>query len=174
MKISADNIYAVGALLFALAAAGWDVRTRRIPNWMTLPGIVLGLLMHGIISGWMGLASAAAAAAVAGSAFLVLFIAGGMGAGDVKLITAVSAIAGWPAMPAILLGTVLTGGVLALGMAIWRGRLRATLMNVAKLATHHGQHGLVPHPEVNVLNARTLRLPYGVAIAAGCLIPLMR
>jgi prepilin peptidase CpaA len=53
-----------------------------------------------------------------------------------------------------------------------RGQLLHTLGNVATLAKHHRAAGLTPHPEINVKNTSTLRLPYGVAIAAGCMLTL--
>ena len=62
---------------------------------------------------------------------------------------------------------------MAIGLAFLRGQLKQTLFNVAALASHHQQQGLTPHPELNVLNASTLRLPYGIAIAAGSSITLL-
>jgi len=50
--------------------------------------------------------------------------------------------------------------------------LKETLLNVGALANHHKNQGLQAHPELNVRNAATLRLPYGLAIAAGCTITL--
>jgi prepilin peptidase CpaA len=38
------------------------------------------------------------------------------------------------------------------------------------LILHHQRNGLRPHPELNVLNQSTLRLPYAVAIACGCVL----
>ena len=60
-----------------------------------------------------------------------------------------------------------------------RGRLKQTLSNVAALASHHKEEGLKPHPDLHVMNANNLRLPYGVAIAAGstimfCLLGMQR
>ncbi|MGH9520151.1 MAG: A24 family peptidase, partial [Terriglobales bacterium] len=54
-----------------------------------------------------------------------------------------------------------------------RGRLKNTLANVGTLARHHAAYGMLPHPELNVMNEQALRLPYGVAIATGCWIALL-
>jgi len=62
--------------------------------------------------------------------------------------------------------------VMAIGLAFARGRLKETLLNMGALASHHKNAGLKAHPELNVRNANTLRLPYGLAIAAGCTITL--
>src|ERR1700691_4945768 len=109
----------------------------------------------------------ARAGLICGVLFLIFWLAGGMGAGDVKLMTAVAAIAGMPLVPWLLILTALAGGVMALGLAVWRGRLRETIRNVGALALHHRIEGLAPHPQLNLANARTLRLPYALAVAAG-------
>ena len=70
----------------------------------------------------------------------------------------------------LLVLTSLAGGVMGIVFAMMRGRLKQTLFNVAALAEHHKEEGLKPHPDLNVMNQSTLRLPYGVAIAAGCTI----
>ena len=95
-----------------------------------------------------------------------------MGAGDVKLIAAVGCIAGLSHIGYVLVLTALAGGVMALGLAAMRGRLKETLLNVGAIASHHGHAGLTPHPELNVLNSNTLRLPYALAIAAGSILTL--
>ncbi len=166
------GLYVAAASLLALTGAVADMRTRRIPNALTLPAIVAGLLLHSSLDGWSGLGSAALGAVIAFVVFLVFFIAGGMGAGDVKLMTAVAAVAGAHAVTEMLIMTAIAGGVLALALAVVRGRLKQTFINLRTLFIHHRIQGLQPHPELNVGNAQTLRLPYGMAIAAGCLITL--
>ncbi len=84
-----------------------------------------------------------------------------------KLMTAVGCIAGLSLIQPLLILTSLAGGVMAIGLALYRHRLKETLLNVYALAVHHGTVGLAPHPEFNVDNAQTLRLPYALAIAAG-------
>ena len=147
--------------------AACDVRTRRIPNRLTGTSIVLGLGLHLWLQGWMGLATAALAGAIGGGVFLVFYLGGGMGAGDVKLMAAVAVLAGLSHVGEILVATTLLGGVLAVGYALSQGRLKAVLTNVVRLILHHGKTGLTPHPELNLSNPLTLRLPYGIAIASG-------
>jgi len=159
-------LYPAVALACAIAGSVFDVRSRRIPNFITLPGILLGLLLHLVLGGWKQLGLAALAGLVCGIVF-VFWLAGGMGAGDVKLMTAVASIAGMPLVPWLLVLTSLAGGVMAVGLALWRGRLRETVRNVGAIALHHRFEGLTPHPQLNITNARTLRLPYALAVAAG-------
>ncbi len=160
-------LYPSVALVCALIGSVFDVRSRRIPNFITLPGIVLGLLLHFVFGGWKQLGLAALAGLICGALFLIFWLAGGMGAGDVKLMTAVAAIAGMPLVPWLLILTALAGGVMALGLALWRGKLKETIRNVGALALHHRIEGLAPHPQLNIANARTLRLPYALAVAVG-------
>lgn len=167
-KIHSELLYPVVSLAFAVTGSVFDLRNRRIPNLLTLPGIVLGLLLHLVLDGWSGLGHSALAGVIAFVVFLIFWLAGGMGAGDVKLITATGCILGGPMNVVwLLIYTALAGGVMALGLALWRGRLKDTIMNLGALVLHHRFEGLKPHPHLNVSNEQTLRLPYALAIAAG-------
>ena len=172
MVFSQEFVYPAAAAVCALIGAGFDLRSRRIPNFVTGPAMLLGLLLHLSLDGWHGLLSALASGLLCGIIFVIFYLAGGMGAGDVKLISAAGCLAGMSHAAYLLVLTSLAGGVMALALALARGRLKQTLCNVLALTSHHSQAGLTPHPEINVLNTNTLRLPYGVAIAAGCTLTL--
>ena len=168
-----ETIYPAAATICALTGAAFDLKSRRIPNFITGPSILCGLILHGMIDGWHGALVALAAGLTCGVIFLIFYLAGGMGAGDVKLITAVGCLAGFSHIAYLLILTSLCGGVMAIGLAFLRGQLKQTLVNVGTLAAHHGEAGLTPHPELNVRNRSTLRLPYGIAIAAGSTFTLL-
>jgi prepilin peptidase CpaA len=157
-----------GSLLCASIGSVTDVSECRIPNWVIGPAMAAGLMLHASAGGWRGLGDAALAGVIAGGIFLIFFLAGGMGAGDVKLMTVVGCFAGLSALPLVVISTVLAGGVFALALSIYHGRLRETLGNVVAVLQHHGRHGLKPHPDLTLSNARTLRLPFALPIAAGC------
>ncbi|GAC1445517.1 MAG: prepilin peptidase [Chloroflexota bacterium] len=159
--------YMAVAVGCALIGAAYDMQSRRVPNFLTAPALILGLALHASVGGWHDLGAAALGALISGGIFFVLFLAGGMGAGDVKLIAAVACIAGLPQVASLLILTALAGGVMALALVLVRQRFRQTVSNVGALFTHHRLHGLEPHPELNVENKNNLRLPYAVAIAAG-------
>jgi prepilin peptidase CpaA len=167
LKLTIEFVYPAASLVCAAIGAVYDVRSRRVPNFVTLPAILFGLLLHFTLGGWRQLASAAAAGLICGLIFLVFYLAGGMGAGDVKLITAAGCIAGLPLIGHLLILTSLAGGAMAIGLALYRRKLKETILNMWKLAVHHRIMGLAPHPEFNIGNAGTLRLPYALAIAAG-------
>ncbi|MGA1982886.1 MAG: A24 family peptidase [Acidobacteriaceae bacterium] len=164
--------YPATAAACALISSVFDVRSRRIPNFITMPAFLFGLALHLALGGWGQLFTALAAGIICGLVFLVFYLAGGMGAGDVKLIMAVGCIAGLSHVAYLLVLTALSGGAMAIVLAVARGRLQQTLTNVGALASHHGHEGLQPHPEINLSNRETLRLPYALAIAGGSLLTL--
>lgn len=172
-NIGTETVYLGAAAVCALSGAICDLRCRRIPNWLTGSAILLALVLHPVLGGWRSIASAVLAGLVAGGTFLVFYLAGGMGGGDVKLMTAVGCCAGLNHVAGILIATAIAGGVFALALALVAGQLKQTLCNVGQLLLHHGSVGLQPHPDRNVQNPRLLRLPYGIAIGAGAAMTLL-
>jgi prepilin peptidase CpaA len=171
-KLNIEFAYAACSLLCALVGAAYDVISRRIPNAFTFPAILFGLLLHFSLGGWRQLGSAAAGGLLCGLIFLVFHLAGGMGGGDVKLITAAGCIAGLSLVAPLLILTSLAGGAMAVGLALYHRRLKQTMFNMCALVAHHGIAGLAPHPDFNLDNAQALRLPYAMAIAAGSALSL--
>ena len=106
-----ETTYLGAALVCASIGGLTDGRCRRIPNWLTAPSILLGLMLHLVLGGWRDMAASAVAGLLAGGIFLLFFLAGGMGGGDVKLITAVCCLAGISQTVCILIATSLLGGV---------------------------------------------------------------
>lgn len=170
MAISPQTIYLTAALICASVASLHDLRSRRIPNLLTGPAILFGLLLHLVLGGPAQLGLSALAGLIAGGIFLLFFVAGGMGAGDVKLMAAVGCLAGTTYLAQVLIATVLVGAVMGIALALYRGRLRQTIGNVVTLVQHHSSEGLSTHPDLNVKNDSGLRLPYALPIAAGCLV----
>jgi prepilin peptidase CpaA len=164
--------YPAIATACAIVGSVFDVKSRRVPNIITFPAFLIGLLLHLGFGGWRQMLSSLAAGVICGLVFLVFYLAGGMGAGDVKLIMAVGCIAGMTHIAYILALTAISGGVMAVGLALVRGKLQETLLNVGELFSHHRSKGLQPHPDLNISNAQTLRLPYALAIAGGCILTL--
>src|ERR1700761_8244801 len=130
-------VYAACALFCALAGAGYDVVSRRVPNMLTFPAMLFGVLVHGSLGGWRESGSAAAAGLVCGLIFLLFYIGGGMGGGDVKLIAAVGCSAGLPLIAPLLLVTSLAGGVMAIPVALYHRRIKQTVRHLGTLAAHH-------------------------------------
>src|ERR1700688_2485033 len=149
-KMGIEFLFPAASLLCATLSAVYDVRSRRIPNFITLPAMVFGLILHAALGGWRQLATAAAGGLICGLIFFVFYLAGGMGGGDVKLITAAGCISGLSLIGHLLILTALAAGVIATGLALYRGQLVETCRNMHALAVHHQIMGLTPHPEFNI------------------------
>src|SRR5262245_59073484 len=121
-------------VLVVILAAWTDIRTRRIPNPITVAGALLGFLLHVWHSGLQGALTSIEGALLGLGLFIVFYFAGGMGAGDVKLFAAVGALVGPQALVLVFVFTGLLGGITAAAIVIWRGQWRATLPYGAVIA----------------------------------------
>jgi len=160
------------ALAVALAACLTDVRTRRIPNVLTLGAAAGACGYHLAAGGWSGLGTALAGWGVGLLMFLPLFALRGMGGGDVKLLAALGAWLG-PGLTVWLgLFTALAGGPIALIVALSKGYLGRAFRNVWGLLMFWRVAGVRPHPALTLDSPGAPRLPYAVPIAAGLVVTL--
>jgi prepilin peptidase CpaA len=156
------------ALSLGLATAVvTDVRTRRIPNWLT--GAIAGA-GFGLAFGGGGVSPSEAALGLALGLALMLpgHMIGATGAGDVKLMAAIGVFLGPSLVFRAFLYSALAGGVFALAIAARRGLLADTLLGTTQLVTAPaaGRDAIVEPTRRN-------RFAYGPAIAAGTLITLL-
>ncbi|MGA7925615.1 MAG: A24 family peptidase [Candidatus Sulfotelmatobacter sp.] len=164
-----EKCFLVGAVLVALVGAVTDVRSARIPNQLTYSALLAALILRTAFLGLSGLKSGAVGMLVAGGLFLLLFVLGAMGGGDMKLMAAVGAWVGSAQVMTLILAAALAGGVLAIGRIIWCNAVSQTLRNAMHLIAYRLTSGLQPHPELNVQSSDSIRVPFGVAIAMGAL-----
>jgi prepilin peptidase CpaA len=168
------------ALLLAmvLAAAVYDVRYRKIPNWITLLGCVLGVLLntfpgllyhHFLSADWSGLWFSLKGFGLAFGIYVVLYALRAMGAGDVKLMAAAGAIAGWQNWFGIFIITAVVGGVMSLILITVSGRVKKTLFNVSFILSElkSGRPAYLKNEELDVRSKKALGLPHGAVIALG-------
>ncbi len=160
--------------IFAVIVAAWagwlDWRSRRIPNWLTVPAFFAGLAGNSIAWGWHGAKEALAGAAVPLALLLPPVLLRGLGAGDWKLMGALGAILGWRRVLLVLLATLFVAGFIALGQMIRHRRVRTTVVNLWELVRGFFIFGLRPNPEFSLDNPRSATLPFGVAAAAATLL----
>ena len=169
MTTPANSIlYMAAAAVFACVAAASDLKTRRIPNKLTATALMSAALLHLVGGGGRGLADSLAAAAIAGGAFVIPFFLGAMGGGDVKLMAAIAAFGGLGRLADLMIATALSGGALALVVALRHGYLRNILLRFAQSCAVMLRIPVVPPPVAD--SERRIFLPYGVAIAAGSLV----
>ena len=149
----------------AVLSAAIDLRTRRIPNVITMSAAGLGLLMAA--AGWSGISVGAALGGFAVGMLCMLpgHLLGRTGGGDVKLFAALGAMLGPDRIFIAFLYTAICGGLLAVVYAVLRGRLHATLSRTGRLIVR-------PSEAKTEIEApmRGNTFPYGPAIAAGAML----
>lgn len=163
--VLAQSVAVVAVMCLAL---GWDVRSRRIPNRLTMAGLALGILLRiplGVEAVLMGLGGAGIALLVS----LPLFALGGIGGGDAKLLMAAGAFLGPEGLLIAGLAAGALGGLMAVATIV-RGRVwlpillssRDLLVNLATL----GKAGARPSLD----SPGAVKIPYGVAISLGTML----
>jgi prepilin peptidase CpaA len=187
----------IGFLLLLLLAAAWsDIRSRRIPNVLVFPGAIAGVLLHTLLPqemGALGILGSLAGLGTGLALLLPLYLLRIMGAGDVKLMAMTGAFLGAQETVTALLCVLLAGGVLALGAALWQGKLGVLWRNLnvmllgalaggaitglpvsGKPGEAIGGDGAADTVEdaVESTTESAGTLPYGVAIAAGTMVYL--
>ena len=165
-------------VLAVMAATVTDLRSRRIPNWLTVSTLVLGFVLNAVIaypSPVEGVLLAAKGFALAFALNLVVYMLHMTGAGDVKLLAAIGAMVGWSDFLGIFLLTALIGGVLAVILMLVKGRVRQTLWNVGFMVSELMQWR-APHltrEQLDVGSSKALRLPGAVRICLGVVVFLV-
>jgi prepilin peptidase CpaA len=155
--------------LFAAIAGFTDWRSRRIPNWLTIGGLVLGILVNSATRGWPGTKDSLLGAALGLALLLPFVLMRSLGAGDWKLVGALGAFLGPSRLITVLFATVLVAGLMAVILVIWKRRLGQTLRNIGRmLAAVFSFH--LPGPEVSLDNPEALKIPFGVAAAIAVLL----
>jgi len=151
-------------LAAAVACVYTDLARGKLYNLATLGGLALGLIiglwLDARADGFPHLKNALLAALAGGGLLYLVYLTGGLGAGDVKLMAAVGALSGrWDFTLTALMYAALVGAAIAIGTLIWQGRLRQGLKaSMTTLFTFR-----VRRPE----GTAPLTIPYGVAIGVG-------
>lgn len=115
------------ALLLAAIGAFTDWRRGEIPNWLTLPPLLLAPVAHGLVDGFMGLTGSLAGMLLCSLVPLLVFWKNGMAGGDVKLFAAIGAVGGvYVGLEAEFMAVVVAS-LYALGGLIWSGGLGRAL-----------------------------------------------
>lgn len=159
----------IPAVLVAIGAGVLDWRFRRIPNWLTVSGLIAGIAVNTVLFRWPGLKSALLGALLGLGLLLPFVLVRSLGAGDWKLAGALGACLGPRQLLSVLMATVLLAGVMALCAVVYRGRLTQTLRNMARMLAAFFTLRM-PGLEVSIDNPQSTKIPFGVAMAVAVLI----
>jgi prepilin peptidase CpaA len=159
------NLLVLGlAAAFAITAGLMDWRSRRIPNWLTVPGLLVGIAANAIASGLGGLKTSLLGAGLGLLLLLPFVFVRSLGAGDWKLAGALGAFVGPSVLIDLLVVSVFVAGIMALALVIYKRRLKETLGNIGRLLGALLTFRM-PAAEVSLDNPQSLKIPYGVALA---------
>jgi prepilin peptidase CpaA len=169
MLVTSPHTVALFVLL--VLAAVIDYRTMRIPNWLTVGGVLVGLLSSTMSTGRSldGFLSALAGMATGLAVLLPLYAMRVMGAGDVKLMAAVGAFLGFPAILYAVLFTFVAGGLAAAAFAIALRASRRMAHNVGAIAMSMALSAVTrTSPAASLKQVGSIgKLPYGISICIG-------
>ncbi len=154
----------IATVPIAIIAGVLDWRYRRIPNWLTVSGLAVGIVINTVLYRWPGLKTALLGALLGLGLLLPFVMIRSLGAGDWKLAGALGACLGPRQLMSVLVGTILVAGVMALGLVIWKGRLQRTLRNIAHLVGALFSLRM-PGSEVSLDDPQSTKIPFGVAMA---------
>jgi prepilin peptidase CpaA len=152
-------------MVVALLAGVFDWRWRRIPNWLTASGLAAGIVVNTVFAGLSGLKAGFLGALLGLALLLPLVLVRSLGAGDWKLTGALGAFLGPRQLGLVLVSSFLLAGVMALVVVIWTGRLKQTLVNIARILGAFVSLRMPP-AEVSLDDPRSAKIPFGVAISA--------
>jgi prepilin peptidase CpaA len=150
-------------------AAYIDGKQLRVPNWLTFPMVLSGLVYSAWVGGWAGLGDGLVGTCVGLATLLPLYAVGGMGAGDVKLMAGIGAWLGASATWNAFVVSVIVGAVMAVAMVAWRKSWKKHCGNFSQIVL---EFMTVKSPgELSRIAAerksQMLLLPYGIPICVG-------
>ncbi len=134
------------AFAFSLVGGMHDLFTKKIPNWLTLPAIVLGLVAQVWLFSLGGAVNGVLGVLIGFGLYFPIYALGYMGAGDVKLLMVIGAWTGWRFCFYVAIGAVVIGALYALVEIIYRGRLWAVIRNIYFFLRALFVPGLVAEP----------------------------
>ncbi|NIA07076.1 MAG: hypothetical protein GWP14_05490 [Actinobacteria bacterium] len=164
---------ATAILVPGVVLASWiDWRYRKVPNWLNLALILVGLTVQGIFHGWSGLGMGLLGMLLGFGLLIIPWLMHAMGAGDVKLMAAIGVWLG-PLLTirAFCVGAILAGAIAVVMILIGR-RFWQAYMNLGLIMTklHSFKTAFSDFGSVQKLKSTSQLLPYGVPLSIGALL----
>lgn len=162
-----EPVLVVALVAVLVMAIGTDLCSSRIPNWLTFPAMGFALLGHAWLGGLPAAIFCLTGLGVGLGLFLIPYISGGVGAGDVKLMAAIGALVGPSGVLISGLLAIMIGGAYAIGAMCFQWGVIATYQRLVNAAMGvFLTRGKGWTQEL----ALPFRLRYGLAIAGGTLL----
>ena len=168
-NLSIDAVLIILLACVLIAAAIIDIRVQKIPNLLTYPVMIIALVYHSIMNGFEGLLFGAEGLILGIAIFVLPYLMGGMGAGDVKLMGAVGAVIGPRGVFNASLFTAIIGGIYAFVLLLFQYKdcLGVITRSVTMLKTYAVTGHFIRIPAAE--DQKKPKLCYGLAIASGAL-----
>jgi len=160
--------WASAVLVISLSVACvYDLRFRRIPNVLVGLMLFLAILLALLGAGEVSLSQCLLGALVGLVVLLPLYVIRALGAGDVKLMSAIGAVLGVPGVIWAIVYTGMAGGVMGLAVLCWVDGWKQTAAKLAFFIRFREIAFLRPGPVESSQAAGPVRLPYALAMSAG-------
>lgn len=159
-------------IIFCLIAGYYDIRWRRIPNWLILSGLITGFVLQGASGGFSALANALQGWMLGMALLIIPFLLRGMGAGDVKLLGMVGALQGWVFVVNTFLWMAVWGGIMAIIALLASGKIQILVLQLA--ASHYPPWQVKLAVMKSKVSPGKTAIPYGVAIGLGVISSMIR
>lgn len=155
--------------LTLIVAAYIDGKELRVPNWITFPMVLSGLVFCTWVDGLSGLGAGLLGMVTGLLCLLPLYAVGGMGAGDVKLMAGIGAWLGWKITLYAFCVSTVVGAVMAVLMVLYK---RSFQKHYANFVMIFFEWMTVKNPvELSKIakerKPTMLLLPYGIPICIG-------
>ena len=162
-----------------LIATVTDIKCFKIYNSLTYPLLILGFVYHGFVNGFVGVVFSLLGGMFGAGVLLILFLLGGIGGGDVKLLAAIGAWLGLPVTFLLFCVAAMSAGIYAVVLTVVHKRYVQIWMSLRLLGRRAmlvGRHLGADEPVEEVVQREDRRkhlIPFGAMLGVGLLVLLL-
>lgn len=170
--MNGESIKQILVVLFIVCCIYTDLTQRKIPNKLTFPFAIIGVISNIIFDGFNGLLGALMGMLIGFFILFIPFVLKGMYAGDVKMLMAIGAMNGWVFVIGTALYMAIIGGIISLGILIRHRKLGLCLRKIKYYLLR-----LIFFNQVEAWEGEEtlekIYIPYGLAIGLGAIVFMM-
>ncbi len=161
-------------ILFLLTATIFDIKSRRIPNWLVLTGSIIAIFYQPTLPYVESAFYACNGLLVGLCAFIPFYFFRAMGAGDAKLMAMTGAFLGPMSAFNAAIVVLITGGIVSILAALFIGAFSRAINNVRMIVFHFAVNALSRDSfRIDIQSISKVKIPYALAIFSGTIIHLM-